>query len=1349
MAEIANLVIRVDSREAANASRDLDRLGESSGAAEKGADRLTAGFGALRTAILSLGIAGVVKQAVSLADTYNNLTGRLRLVTNGTAELAQVQSELFQMAQRTRSGFAETGDLYARIARSAKDLGLQQSQLLSITETINQAMVVSGSSAEGMRAALVQLGQGFASGTLRGEELNSVLEQAPRLAQAIADGMGVSVGQLRKLGEDGKLTAEAVTGALLSQRQAVEREFAQMPKTVGQALTVAGNELLKFVGLGDQATGASSMLASGIIAVSKNFDVLAAAASGLIAIKATTWIADVTKSLAAKASAAMDASNAVAVSNAAMVAQARAEYAVAQAHAVSMSAASAAAAAEVRLTEAQVAQGTVSNGFLVSARTKAAAALAAEKTAADAAAAANTRLAATQAAVSTGASFAARALGLLGGPIGAVSLALGAGITAWQLWSSAGRKSSEETVAVVRKETGQIVAEIDEQIKKLKERNALVSSGAIELAKGNEDAAKKILELKSQMADVAAGRGQYGALPEIAKSDLLQKLGLQIAALANKTREYGQAQEEAGAKTKAALDAKWLKEYATDAEKANARVAEIKAEYLKIGATMPAELEARVRASFNKGAAEAIKDGMQAQITEIESGYEFQRQLTQIHIDGLARQRESGAISEIEYIQQVADAEVYQLQLSKRAIADKIAEYEKQKNSQSEIAKLEAESLKISLQIAKTETKAGNDINKVYDSRKKAISEVIALQKQDDLDALARSITEAGNRTNAAIVAVNEYKRSVSETVELAELEMSLLGRSEQERRTILEQHRIEVALRQRILQIQNMGLSADEQDARIQDLRLAAMKEQAVVPARIAAEEWQKTSDQIGQSLYDAIIGQGVNAWEALKRAIESMVIKPILMPIINGISGAMGGVIQGVVQPVAGAVTSAVGSGLASSVVSGAANSAIGGVGAASLMGQYAATGLMNTVAGTGTMAGLNAAGALISGGSTGAGIAMGIGAAAPWIAAIAAIVSLFSRGGETRYGGQYGMRDGSAYLIEGPSGGDPNAEATMRAIEDAQGTINRLVSGLGGSDAGQITRAGYELSKYDYRRFSEIFVNGQGGRQYGIESNEAVGTAFAEDLQRGVLMGLQAAQLPEIYAEYLAKYNAFELTGQELSGVLDTMFAMKSLGETMSRLGGVFQQFNAISIDSRLRIIDLTGGLDAFNQKVGDYVSNFYTDQEQAALKALQIQQTLTAANVNGDWLSSREQFRWLTDSLNISQAGGEEQFAAMMNVASEFASISDYLSQNNLTIGELAATVPETTKWAAELTSANEIYARQQQESASALSDAVTDFSSGVGDFTSAASEIVAAARSIRQAVQEIVSAPRDYGTEVSG
>ena len=104
---------------------------------------------------------------------------------------------------------------------------------------------------------------------------------------------------------------------------------------------------------------------------------------------------------------------------------------------------------------------------------------------------------------------------------------------------------------------------------------------------------------------------------------------------------------------------------------------------------------------------------------------------------------------------------------------------------------------------------------------------------------------------------------------------------------------------------------------------------------------------------------------------------------------------------------------------------------------------------------------------------------------------------------------------------------------------------------------------------------------------------------------------------------------------------------------------------------------------------------------------------------------------------------------MNVASEFASISDYLSQNNLTIGELAATVPETTKWAAELTSANEIYAWQQQESASALSDAVTDFSSGVGDFTSAASEIVAAARSIRQAVQEIVSAPRDYGTEVSG
>src|SRR5690606_18736649 len=126
---------------------------------------------------------------------------RLSLVTSGTEQLVRVQNELFAVAQSTRAPLVDTVDLYGRMARATQELGVSEGQLLTVTNAINQAIVISGASASSAQAALIQLGQGFAAGALRGEELNSVLEQTPRIAQAIADGMRVSVGELRRLGQ--------------------------------------------------------------------------------------------------------------------------------------------------------------------------------------------------------------------------------------------------------------------------------------------------------------------------------------------------------------------------------------------------------------------------------------------------------------------------------------------------------------------------------------------------------------------------------------------------------------------------------------------------------------------------------------------------------------------------------------------------------------------------------------------------------------------------------------------------------------------------------------------------------------------------------------------------------------------------------------------------------------------------------------------------------------------------------------------------------------------------------------------------------------------------------------------
>jgi tape measure domain-containing protein len=242
------------------------------------------GTGYSRAASAALGLRGAVagvvavlgvREILAYAESWALVEGRLRLVTRTAADVARAQDQLFDVAQRSRQGFEATADVYSRMARNAKDLGLSQLELLGITEAINQAFIVSGASAEASKAALVQLGQAFASGTLRGEELNSVLEQAPRLAEAIAVGMGKTVGQLRALGAEGKLTAKAVADALLSQRQAIEREFSTMPTTVAQATATVTNSIARLVGQLDSAVGFSRALASGLQAVSGWLDRIA------------------------------------------------------------------------------------------------------------------------------------------------------------------------------------------------------------------------------------------------------------------------------------------------------------------------------------------------------------------------------------------------------------------------------------------------------------------------------------------------------------------------------------------------------------------------------------------------------------------------------------------------------------------------------------------------------------------------------------------------------------------------------------------------------------------------------------------------------------------------------------------------------------------------------------------------------------------------------------------------------------------------------------------------------------------------------------------------------------------
>lgn len=224
---------------------------------------LAAGFGVgLGVGGLAFGLAAITREIGQMAEAATNVRARLALVLGPQGDMEAAIAGIGRAAAQSRGSVESTVDLYTRLARSTQEMGVSQDRLLGVTTTVNQAIRISGVEASAAQAALVQLGQGLAAGALRGEELNSVMEQTPRLAQAIADGLGVTIGQLREMGKAGELTAGAVVGALESQALTVQREFGRMPVTVADAMQSVRNELFAAVAAMNDASGASGGLAN-------------------------------------------------------------------------------------------------------------------------------------------------------------------------------------------------------------------------------------------------------------------------------------------------------------------------------------------------------------------------------------------------------------------------------------------------------------------------------------------------------------------------------------------------------------------------------------------------------------------------------------------------------------------------------------------------------------------------------------------------------------------------------------------------------------------------------------------------------------------------------------------------------------------------------------------------------------------------------------------------------------------------------------------------------------------------------------------------------------------------------
>ncbi|OYI90661.1 tape measure protein [Klebsiella pneumoniae] len=362
-----------------------------------------------------------VQQVAEYADAWATVNNKLSNSLRPSEQLADVTERVFNITQQTRSSLDATASLYARLERATRQYGTSAGDLAKLTTIINQGFVVSGATAQEAENAIIQLSQGLASGALRGEEFNSVNEQGNRLIVALADSMGVSIGQMRNMAAQGKLTTDVVVNGLLSQGSVIGAEFANTTTTISQALQVAGNNITKFFGENSTVKTGAAIFSDAVVTISENIGGLSALLTGVAAILGSRYVGALTMATAAKIKAAAAsrtlsaeeslaaqaaANKAAADLRAAAVAKERALDEIRLAEMMRLTAISEtnAAAAEQRLSVARIAAaGAVDNYNRALAANRAA-----------------------QLALSSGASLATRALGLIGGPAGAAMLAASA-----------------------------------------------------------------------------------------------------------------------------------------------------------------------------------------------------------------------------------------------------------------------------------------------------------------------------------------------------------------------------------------------------------------------------------------------------------------------------------------------------------------------------------------------------------------------------------------------------------------------------------------------------------------------------------------------------------------------------------------------------------------------------------------------------------------------------------------------------------------------------------------------------------------------------------------------------------
>nr|WP_314424757.1 tape measure protein [uncultured Erwinia sp.] len=510
--------VDMDTAKLLQARRDIDaalngmggnmgRLEANVNRTERAADSASRSMSKLGAVASGLVAALSIQQVGAYADAWTVLNNKVANSVKQGEQQAEVMQRVFDISQATQSSLNGTATLYARLERGTRLLNTSSADLAKLTTIINQGFAISGATTQEAENAIVQLSQGLAAGALRGEEFNSVSEQGSRLMIALADSLGVSLGELRAMAAQGKLTNEVIVNGLLSQGDAIGKEFAKTTVTISQGLLVAGNNITKFFGENSTVKAFSAAFRDSVIAISSNMDLLSSALMAAAAIMggrfagalAMSVKGRVSDAIAARAQSVATADAAAATANAAKVitikagldkemalsnlAVAQTEYAVARG-----------SAAEALALDNLIAVKSVA---IQRSATYAEAQLAE-------AAATRAAAAASAAATTTIGGLARNALALIGGPVGFAVIAAAGIFYFYQKMQQAKQESIDfadklDGVISKMKTMGQVqlAAEIDSANKSIKVQSEELSKNEASLALLNTQIEKGKTSLKS------------------------------------------------------------------------------------------------------------------------------------------------------------------------------------------------------------------------------------------------------------------------------------------------------------------------------------------------------------------------------------------------------------------------------------------------------------------------------------------------------------------------------------------------------------------------------------------------------------------------------------------------------------------------------------------------------------------------------------------------------------------------------------------------------------------------------------------------------------------------------------